>query len=213
MNIQSYPKMEGNYCTCGGRRKRMAAGTADFQASMKAQISGRNTNASVQGKRAELLSKFPALTEEKLDALAREYDIENMDSEALGELASKLAEDGTIPARPQTGGLHMIAVYPKELYDAFLRGEISQTGSIVREAPGFCYSADARSGDICYEYPTHGLDYLRYDMWMMQGAFTLYNSYYTEEERSMQIQLSNSKWKFLELSEFLAAYQEEVLQA
>ena len=184
--------------------------TNDFQCNTKVKVQDTQNRYLVSEKKNEILNKFPALTEEKLDQIARDYDIENMNEEELFELAGKLAEDGVIPPRPEDNGLNQIVVFPKELYDAILRGEMPQPAGVVREASGFLYSVNASSGEMEFSYPDYGIRSLQYNLEMCQNAFKRFEGYYTNEELERQIQLTNSKARFLEFAQLLVEYREEV---
>lgn len=157
----------------------------------------------------EILSKFPALTEEKLERLIKDYDIESMDSEELFNLAGKLMEDNVIPSCPQENGLNLLFVFPKELYDSFLKGEASMPSGVVRIASNFFYSEDPYTGEAEFSYPRYGLKRLEYENKICQEAFKRFESYYTGDELEHQIQLTNSKALFLEIASLLVAYKED----
>lgn len=159
---------------------------------------------SVSGnKKAEILEKFPQLTEEKLDSLLGGCDIESMDSQQLYKLAEKLMEEGVIPARPDENGLNQIVVFPKALYDAFLSGDTSRLGGVVRDASGFMYMAGG-AGETGFGVPEFGIGRLKYEQQMLEDAFRRFEQYYTEDELNRHIQLANSKAKFLELAKLLS---------
>ena len=167
------------------------------------------TYGTAEGSRAEILEKFPGLTEEKLDHLLYDYDIGSMDSEQLFKLAEELMEEGVIPARPSANGLNEIAVFPKALYDAFLRGEIPQPGGVVKEMSGFVCMTDLSAGGQDSFTPKYGLERLRYESQMLEDAFKRFGQYYTSDELKRHTELSNSRTEFLELAELLVAYKEQ----
>ncbi len=167
------------------------------------------TYGTAEGSRAEILEKFPGLTEEKLDHLLYDYDIGSMDSEQLFKLAEELMEEGVIPARPSANGLNEIAVFPKVLYDAFLRGEIPQPGGVVKEMSGFVCMTDLSAGGQDSFTPKYGLERLRYESQMLEDAFKRFGQYYTSDELKRHTELSNSRTEFLELAELLVAYKEQ----
>lgn len=191
-------------------QRQASSPAGSFSGAMKTrtavQTNANPTTGMAQSKKAELLSKFPALTEERLDQLVRKYDIEAMDSEQLYHLAETLMDEGIIPSRPRENGLNLIAVYPKALYEASLNGETLMTKGVVREAFTGCYTVNQAAGTLDYQYPKYGLKNLRYDIRMMQSIFDTCNSYYTEEERVRQISLANSKTSFWEFAKLLTDY-------
>ena len=211
MRIQSYNyAANARYPAGGGDSWKKTVNAGDFQCNTKVKVQDTQNRYLVSEKKNEILNKFPALTEEKLDQIARDYDIENMNEEELFELAGKLAEDGVIPPRPEDNGLNQIVVFPKELYDAILRGEMPQPAGVVREASGFLYSVNASSGEMEFSYPDYGIRSLQYNLEMCQNAFKRFEGYYTNEELERQIQLTNSKARFLEFAQLLVEYREEV---
>ena len=209
MKVQSnnYP-INVQYPAGGGDSRKKTVNAGDFQCTVKVKVQDTENRYLVSEKKNEILNKFPALTEEKLDQIARDYDIENMNEEELFELAGKLAEDGVIPPRPEDNGLNQIVVFPKELYDAILSGEMPQPAGVVREASGFLYSVNASSGEMGFSYPKFGVRSLQYNLEMCQNAFKRFEEYYTGEELERQIQLTNSKARFLEFAQMLVDYRE-----
>ena len=167
MKVQSnnYP-INVQYPAGGGDSRKKTVNAGDFQCNVKVKVQDTENRYLVSEKKNEILNKFPALTEEKLDQIARDYDIENMNEEELFELAGKLAEDGVIPPRPEDNGLNQIVVFPKELYDAILSGEMPQPAGVVREASGFLYSVNASSGEMGFSYPKFGVRSLQYNLEM-----------------------------------------------
>ena len=212
MRVQSYNYAAANarYPAGGVDSRKKTVNTNDFQCNTKVKVQDTQNRYLVSEKKNEILNKFPALTEEKLDQIARDYDIENMNEEELFELAGKLAEDGVIPPRPEDNGLNQIVVFPKELYDAILSGEMPQPAGIVRAASGFLYSVNASSGEMEFSYPKFGVRSLQYNLEMCQNAFKRFEGYYTSEELERQVQLTNSKARFLEFAQLLVDYREEV---
>lgn len=196
----------------GSQRKTDSAG--DFQYDVKAQTSGTGKEYRVLDRKSdiknEILNKFPELKEEKLNQLLNDYDIENMDSEELFKLAEELMEENVIPPRPQEGGLNLMFVLPTELFFACQRGEAKMPAATVHEAPDCFYAVNSGAGEMAFEYPGFGVRNLQYDLKMCQDAFKRFESYYTEDELTRQIQLTNSKARFLELAEMLASYKEEL---
>ena len=51
---------------------------------------------------------------------------------------------------------------------------------------------------------------MQYNLEMCQNAFKRFEGYYTNEELERQIQLTNSKARFLEFAQLLVEYREEV---
>lgn len=187
---------------------------AHFAKEMKARQEGENrgrvssiSESGTLDMKREILNKFPEMTEDKLEQLVKNYDIESMDSEELFELAGKLMEDKVIPPAIQEDGLNPLFVFPKELYDAFLKGEMPMPSGVVRAASDFLYSEDSFTGKREFGCPQYGLKRLRYENAMCQEAFKRFESYYTEEEMERQVQLANSKVRFLEFAELLAGYK------
>lgn len=184
----------------------------DFQS----QMSGRETKIQsknsvlLQSKKNEILQKFSGLTEERLDQLVNDYDIDNMDLEELFQLADQLGDEGVISFPQQKDGLIRTAVYPAALYHDFLKGERYMADSAVEEAYNGCFTTNPMTKEIDFHFPKQGIECLEYDSWLMQQAFKAYNSYYTDEERARQIQLANSKAGFLELAKLLASYKQEL---
>lgn len=210
MLIQSYFTQNGS-CFGSGQSQIPSSPAGSFSGVMEARTAGVQTDPKsaggmAQSKKAELLSKFPALSEERLDQIAGEYDIETMDSDQLYHLAETLMDEGIIPSRPRENGLNLIAVYPKALYDAFLKGERFMAKGTVREAFTGCYTVGQTGGTLNYQYPKYGLKNLEYDLWMMQANFETCNPYYTDEERARQISLANSKTSFWEFAKLLEDY-------
>lgn len=195
----------------GSAQQTTKAGSSDFQDCLMAGTAIRqgSTDALLKGKKSEILSKFPALTEEKLEELVKQCDIEHMDEEQLYQLAQLMMEDGVIPTRPQDNELNMIAVYPKALYEAFLNGETFMNKGTVREGFHGCFTVNPASGELDYSYPRYGLKNLEYNLWMTQNSLESFNAYYTEEERAMQLQLTASKTSFWELAKLLSAYRQQ----
>ncbi|MCI8645223.1 MAG: hypothetical protein HFE76_00185 [Firmicutes bacterium] len=188
------------------------AGASDFHSRFMARAAASQQSSAgdpLESKKSEILSKFPGLTEEKLEDLIKQYDIERMDEEALYELAQQMMAEGVVPNRPQENGLNMIAVYPKALYDAFLNGETFMNKGVVREGFHSCFTVNPASGSLDYQYPKYGLKNLEYNLWMTQNSGQSFNAYYTEEERSMQLQLTESKTSFWELAKLLSAYRQQ----
>lgn len=212
MIITSYNEMARTYGN--DRWKGLLKSHGDFQSKISGQRTGtrvKNKNSvQIQNKKNEILQKFSGLTEEKLDELVNDYDIENMDSEELFRLAARLGEEGVIPFPQQKEGLIRTAVYPAALYHDFLKGESYMANSTVEEAYSGCFTTDPVTGEMDFHFPKQGIECLEYDSWLMQQAFKAYNSYYTDEERARQIQLANSKAGFLELAKLLASYKEEL---
>lgn len=160
-------------------------------------------------KRYDLEGSLPAPEKsKKLERFLGGYDIESMDSEQLFKLAEKLMEEGVIPARPDENGLNQIAVFPKALYDAFLSGDASQLGGVVRDASGFMYMTDS-AGGAAFGIPEFGLGRLKYEQQMLEDAFRRFEQYYTEDELNRHIQLANSKAKFMEFLEMYFRGKEE----
>lgn len=167
----------------------------------------------MQAKRNEMLNRFQGLTEEKLDRLARNHDVESMDSDALYQLAGSLMTDGIIPSYySQLGGLNKVAVYPISLYNSYLNGERFMNQGIIQSLNSDYYLIDPVTDEVYFNYPRYGIKRLEYDYEMMQKAFEAYNSYYTDEERSRQLQLADSKSNFLEFIKLLASYRDEMNQ-
>lgn len=182
----------------------------EMKARQEGEGKGRVSSVSESGVldvKQEILTKFPEMTEDKLEQLVKKYDIESMDSEELFELAGKLMEDKVIPSAIQEDGLNPLFVFPKELYDAFLRGETPMPSGVVRAASDFFYSEDSFTGGTEFGCPQYGLKRLQYENAMCQQAFRRFESYYTEEEMERQVQLANSKARFLEFAELLADYK------
>jgi hypothetical protein len=167
-------------------------------------VLGSNT---LLDRKQEILNKFPEMTEDKLEQLIKDYDIESMDSEELFKLAGKLMEDNVIPPAIQEDGLNPLFVFPKELYDAFLRGEIPMPSGVVSMASDFLYSENPYTGEKELGCPEYGLRRLQYENMMCQEAFKRFGSYYTEEEMERQVQLANSKARFLEFAQLLVDYK------
>lgn len=59
-------------------------------------------------------------------------------------------------------------------------------------------------------YPKFGVRSLQYNLEMCQNAFKRFEGYYTSEELERQVQLTNSKARFLEFAQLLVDYREEV---
>lgn len=212
MKITSYSEMTRAYGN--DKWKGLLKSHADFQSQISGQRTGiqvKNKNSvQVRNKKNEILQKFSGLTEEKLDELVNDYDIENMDSEELFRLAARLCNERVISFPQQKDGLIRTAVYPTALYHDFLKGERYMANSTVEEAYSGCFTTDPITGEMDFHFPKQGIECLEYDSWLMQQAFKAYNSYYTDEERARQIQLVNSKAGFLELAKLLVSYKEEL---
>lgn len=165
----------------------------------------------MQAKRNEMLNRFPGLTKDKLNRLARNHDVENMDSDALYRLAGSLMTDGIIPSYySQIGGLNKVAVYPMSLYNSYLSGERFMNQGLIQSLNSDYYLVNPVTNEVYFNYPRYGIKRLEYDYEMMLKAFETYNSYYTDEERSKQLQLADSKTSFLEFMKLLASYREEM---
>ena len=93
----------------------------------------------------KILKEYPFLTEEYLDELINKYDIENMDSDELNKLADELMDKNVIPSYPHENGLHMVAVFPKALYDDIKNGNTSAMQGVVQAAPDYLYSVLRRT--------------------------------------------------------------------
>lgn len=141
--------------------------------------------------------------------MIEDYDIENMDSEELFKLAGTLMEENVIPSYPHNEELHELFVLPTELFFAYQRGEIPMPPATVRQASDYYYAVNPGSGELEFGYPAFGVRNLQYNLQMSQDALKRFESYYTDKELTRQIQLTNSKARFLELAKMLAEYKEE----
>lgn len=191
-------------CT-NNKQQKIKGNPSDFQSRLAARSIDADGQGSavIQDKKIELLNRFPALTEEKLESFIKKYDIESMDSHQMYQLAQQMIQDGVIPERPEESGLNMIAVYPRALYDAFLNGETFMNKGVVREGFHGCFTVNSGAGNLDYQYPRYGLKNLEYDLWMMRNQVEFFSSWYTDEERARQLQLTSSKNSFLELAKLL----------
>lgn len=199
----------GTHLYASTRKQASGFGAASFQDTLKrnSDLSSKNLS---QDMKKEIMHQFPGLTEERLNDLISHYDIENMTSDQLFQFADKLMKEGIIPASPQENGLNMIAVFPKSLYDAILRGEQPDYGSVtICEAPDYLYTVNQEKQELNYNYPRYGLKYVSYELHLLQKSAKMYESYYTDEERSRQLQLTHSKERFYDLVKMLTSYQEE----
>lgn len=209
MKIQSNSKMGIQIPVNNSGRQQKTKGTENFQFNINTQTPDIEYADNTSSVKNEILSKFPALTEEKLEQLIKDYDIESMDSEELFNLAGKLMEDNVIPSCPQENGLNLLFTFPKELYDSFLKGEASMPSGIARVDSNFFYFEDSFTGEAEFCYPRYGLKRLEYENKICQEAFKRFENYYTGDELERQIQLTNSKARFLEIASLLVAYKED----
>lgn len=215
MIVQSNFEPAAAYTGSSGQKK-TSANSSDFQGLMAQSACTSHTNrafrqsSAAESRKNEILNQFPALTEERLEELVKNYNLETMDSDELFALAQELMEEGIIPQRPKEGGLNQIAVFPMALYEACLNGDTSALKGTVRQGFSGCFTVNQASGSLDYQYPKYGLKNLEYDLWMMQNGVERYQSYFTDEERQRQRQLVGSKIAFWELSKLLSAYRQEV---
>ena len=191
---------------------------SDFQAALKSkaeQIQARSAakemkNDAVQSQdksaaKEKILNEYPFLTEEYLDELINDYDIENMSSSELDKLAEELMDKNIIPSYPHENGLHMIAVYPKALYDKIMSGDTSviQSGmqGVISKSPDYLYTVYKVAGrEIMVNHDSDiGCNYMRYSIHLSQEAFSQYNEYYTDSERKLAQQIIKGEQAFYDL--------------
>ena len=162
----------------------------------------------------KILNEYPFLTEEYLDELINDYDIENMSSFELNKLAEELMDKNIIPSYPHENGLHMLAVYPKSLYDKIMSGDTSaiQSGmqGVISEYPGYLYTVYKAAGrEIMVNHDSDiGFNYMRYSIHLSQEAFSQYNEYYTDSERKLAQQIIKSKQAFYDLMDAVVKCKE-----
>lgn len=186
--------------------------TASDQVNFRNLVEIENNNLKTKSMTKEdILKKFPALDEDDLDTILKNYDIERMSSSELYKLADELMEKDVIPSYAHREGLELIAVYPKSLCDAIQNGDTtSMSKGTITEAPDYLYTVNQNTGELTYYgYPEFGLKNLQYGIHLTQEAFRAYASYYTNEERNRALQIEESKQAFYELADMIASYQKE----
>lgn len=208
MNVLPYSEITTT--SYAGRQRNTSTASAGFQKHFSAQWRKAQIQKHIQTKRNEMLNRFQGLTEEKLNRLAQDHDVENMSSNELFRLAGSLMTDGVLPYYSPASGLNKVAVYPMSLYRSYLNGEGYMTPGVVQREDSDYYFINPLTDSIYFNYPRYGIRSMEYDYRMMQKAFETYNSYYTDEERSKQLQLADSKADFLDFLKLLASYREDL---
>lgn len=163
----------------------------------------------------KILKEYPFLTEEYLDELINKYDIENMDSDELNKLADELMDKNVIPSYPHENGLHMVAVFPKALYDDIKNGNTSAMQGVVQAAPDYLYSVyEGQYEDtLIFHGFNKGFNYMRYSIQLSQDSLRNYEGYYTESEKGRALQIIKSKQAFYDLMDAIAQCRQGKLNA